>query len=38
MIYVPSTARSSRDGTPHLLFLSKDVKLGFYTIPTGNPI
>ena len=26
---VPSTARSFRDGTPHLLSLAKDVKVGF---------
>ena len=33
---VPSTARSLRDGTPHLLSLAKDVKLGSNTVPTGN--
>ena len=33
---VPSTARSFRDGTPHLLSLAKDVKLDKYTVPTGN--
>ena len=32
LFYVPSTARSFRDGTP----IAKDVKLGFYTVPTGN--
>ena len=32
VFYVPSTARSFRDGTP----IAKDVKLGKYTIPTGN--
>ena len=36
LFYVPSTGRSFRDGTPHLLSLVKDVKLGFYTVPTGN--
>ena len=33
---VPSTARSFKDGTPHLLSLAKDVKLDKYTVPTGN--
>ena len=33
---VPSTARSFRDGNPHLLSLAKDVKLDKYTVPTGN--
>ena len=33
---VPSTVRSFRDGTPNLLSLAKDVKLGFYIVPTGN--
>ena len=33
---VPSTARSFRDGTPHLQSLAKDVKLDKYTVPTGN--
>ena len=33
---VPSTARSFRDGIPHLLSLAKDVKLDKYTVPTGN--
>ena len=32
----PSTARSFRDGHPHLLSLAKDVKLDKYTVPTGN--
>ena len=32
MLYVPSTARSFRDGTPFTV----DVELGFYTVPTGN--
>ena len=32
--YVPSTAR----GHSHLLSLAKDVKLGFYTVPTGNRV
>ena len=32
---VPSIARSFRDGTPYLLSLAKDVKLGFYTVPPG---
>ena len=32
---VPSTARSFRDGTPHLLSLAKDVKFDKYTVPTG---
>ena len=36
VFYVPSTARSFRDGTPHLLSLAKDVKLGKYTVSTGN--
>ena len=35
VFYVTSTARSSRD-CPYLLSLSKDVKLGKYTVPTGN--
>ena len=30
VFYVPSTERSFRDGTPNLLSLAKDVKLGFY--------
>ena len=32
--YVPSTARSFRDGTPNSLSLAKDVKLCIYTVPT----
>ena len=36
VFYVPSTARSFRDSAPNLLSLAKDVKLGFYTIPTEN--
>ena len=36
VFYVQSTARSFGDGTPHLLSLVKDVKLGFYTVPTCN--
>ena len=37
MFYAPSSARSFKDGTPaHLLSLAKDVKQGFYTVPTGN--
>ena len=37
VFYAPSTARSFRDGTPiYLLSLAKDVKLCFYTVPTGN--
>ena len=36
VFYVPSTARSFRDGTPHLLSLAKDVELGKYTVSTGN--
>ena len=35
VFYVPSTARSFRDGT-HLLSLAKEVALGKYTVPTGN--
>ena len=35
-VYVPSTAMSFRDGTPNLLSLAKDVKLGFYTVPIRN--
>ena len=30
VFYVPLTARSFKDGTPHLLSLAKDTKLGFY--------
>ena len=39
VFYVPSTARSFRGGTTHLLSLAKDMKLGFYTVPTveSNP-
>ena len=36
VFYVPSTTRSFRDGTPHLLSLAKDMKLIFYTVSTGN--
>ena len=37
VFYVPSTARSFRERRhPHLLSLAKDVKLGFYTVPTRN--
>ena len=37
VFYVPSTARSFRNSTPPPLpSLAKDVKLGKYTIPTGN--
>ena len=36
VFYVTSTARSFKDGTPHLLSLAKDVKLGKYIVPTGN--
>ena len=36
VFYVPSTARSFRDGIPHLLSLAQDEKLGKYTVPTGN--
>ena len=36
VFYVPSTGRSFRDGTPTLLSLAKDVKLGKYTVLTGN--
>ena len=32
---VSLTARSFRD-SPHLLLTFKDMKLGFYTVPTGN--
>ena len=35
-VYVPSTARSFRDGNPHSLSLAKDVKLCIYTVPTRN--
>ena len=35
VFYVSSTARSFRRH-PHLLSLAKDVKLGKYTVPTGN--
>ena len=35
VIYVTSIARSFRDRIP-ILSLAKDVKLGFYTVPTGN--
>ena len=38
VFYVPSTARSFRDDTPLLLSLAKDMKLGKYTVPTGNRI
>ena len=34
--YVPSTARSFRDSYPFFLSLTKDVKLGKYTVPIGN--
>ena len=30
---VPLAVRSYRDGTPHLLYLAKDVKLGKYGTP-----
>ena len=36
VFYVPATARSFRDDTPILLSLAKYVKLGKYTVPTGN--
>ena len=36
VFYVPSTARSFRNGTPHLLSLTKNVKHGKYTVPTGS--
>ena len=37
VFYVPSTARSFRDGTPIYCPLRRtDVKLGKYTIPTWN--
>ena len=36
VFYVPSTARSFRDCTPHLLYLAKNMKLGFYTVLTEN--
>ena len=36
VFYVPSTARSFRDDTPIYCPFSKDVKLGKYTVPTGD--
>ena len=36
MLYVPSTARSFRDGTPTYCPLWRTWSSGFYTVPTGN--
>ena len=33
---VPSTGWSFRDGTHIYCPIAKDVRLGFYTVPTGN--
>ena len=36
VFYVPSTASSPRDDNPIYCPFAKDMKLGFYTVPTGN--
>ena len=36
LCYATRRQRGHLETAPHLLFLAKDVKLGFYTIPTGK--
>ena len=36
LCFMPHRLRGHLKIAPHLLSLAKDVKLGFYTVPTGN--
>ena len=38
LCYASHRQRGHLEMAPHLLSLAKDVKLGYYTIPTGNRI